>query len=356
MNSEKEVQKTIFEKSISEKLSEEEFFSILKTVAPGTNLRSGLNGILKAGKGALIAIENEFLNDLIEGGFKINSPFTPQRIIELSKMDGAIILSSDFKKILYANALLTPDNKLFSHETGTRHKAAERTAKQTGTLVIAVSERRNEITLYCKNLRYPIVDSNELLRKVNENIQMLERQREIFDSFLDKLNRLELRNYASILQATKVIQKAGIIRKISLDLQRDILELGKEGTLLKIRLKEILSGVEEESDLVIKDYTIIDLKKSRSSLEDLSYEDLNDREKILGILGYDSISQVKPLNGWRVLFKTTLSEQEVSILIKSFENLHSILNSNFGAREKILGAERAIIFDSEIEQIKASFL
>ncbi len=356
MKTEKEVQKTIFERKISEKVTDEEFYSILKVVAPGTNLRAGLNGILKAGKGAIIAIENELLGNLIEGGFRINSIFTPQRLIELSKMDGAIILSNDFKKILSANALLTPDNKIFSHETGTRHKAAERTAKQVETLVIAVSERRHEITLYYKNLRYPLVDSNQLLRKVNEDIQMIDRQREIFDKFIDKLNRFELKNYSSIIQAVKVIQKAGIIKKISLDVQKDILELGKEGALLKIRLKEILSGVDEEADLIIKDYTMVDSKKSKSSLEGLSYEELNDQEKILSSLAYNSISQAKPIPGWRILSRTTLSEQEVAMLIKALENLHSILSSNFGLKEKILGTERAVIFDSEIEQIKVNVI
>ena len=267
MQEKKEVQGTIVPAENKEnKATEEEISQILRSIAPGTNLRSALDGAQKTGKGALIAIENEKLHPVIDGGFRINANFTPQRLIELTKMDGAIILSSDMKRISFANVLLTPDSKIKTVETGTRHKAAERTAKQTGTLVIAISERKNEITLYYKNFRYKVSNSDELLRKANEHIQMLEKQRELFDNSIEKLTSLELRNYPSLNQALSAVQKGRIIQKISADLQKYIIELGKEGTLLKTRLKEITTDVENETDLVIKDYTNLDLKKSKALL------------------------------------------------------------------------------------------
>src|SRR3989338_2326786 len=122
MTDKKEIQDTITKEPEDEETSEEEFFNVLRTVAPGTNLRASLNGALKTGKGAMIAIENDKLLSLIDGGFRINARFTPQRLVELTKMDGAIILSKDMKKINYANVLLTPDSKIKSNETGTRHK------------------------------------------------------------------------------------------------------------------------------------------------------------------------------------------------------------------------------------------
>ncbi|MBS3088881.1 diadenylate cyclase [Candidatus Pacearchaeota archaeon] len=139
-------------KTANEKVSQEEFLSILKLVAPGTSFRTAIDGALKTGKGALIVIENESLLPIIDGGFRINCKFTPQKLIELSKMDGALILSKDMKRINAANVLLTPSSQIKSAETGTRHKAAERTAKQTKTLAIAISERRSEITLFYKNV------------------------------------------------------------------------------------------------------------------------------------------------------------------------------------------------------------
>jgi len=168
VSAKKDVQQKILDKSpLKERASEEEFYGVLRTIAPGTNIRTALNGIKRAGMGALIVVETEWLNEMVDGGFRVNARFTPQRLIELAKMDGAIILSKDMKRILIANALLAPDNKTPSNETGTRHKSAERVARQSATLVIAVSERRNEITSYYKNLRYPLVDSGELLRKAN---------------------------------------------------------------------------------------------------------------------------------------------------------------------------------------------
>src|SRR3989344_3735572 len=219
MNDKKEVQETIIPAPQNHvKATEEEFYNILKMIAPGTNLRTALEGALKAEKGALIAVENDQLAPLLEGGFRINARFTPQRLIELTKMDGAIIISKDIKKITYANVLLTPDSKIKTVETGTRHKAAERTAKQIGSIVIAISERKHEITLYYKNIRYTLSSSGELLRKANEHIQLLEKQRELFDNALENLTMLELRNYPSVSQAITTIQKGRLILKISKDL------------------------------------------------------------------------------------------------------------------------------------------
>ncbi|MEI6850240.1 MAG: DNA integrity scanning diadenylate cyclase DisA, partial [archaeon] len=273
--------KTEFKKEVQEKIipvlnnnngkvTEEELFNVLKMIAPGTNLRSAIEGALKGGKGALIVIDNEHLLPLIDGGFRVNCRFTPQRLAELTKMDGAIVLSSDCKRIDYANVLLTPDSKIKTSETGTRHKAGERTAKQIGGVVITISERKHDITLFYKGLKYPIKSTEEIRRKVNENIQLVEKQRELFDSYIEKLNKLELRNYHNIDQSILVIQKGRLIQKISEDLKKHLVELGNEGTLLKTRLKEIIMGVDKETSLVIKDYTNLDVKKTKTLLEALS--------------------------------------------------------------------------------------
>ena len=353
MEEKKEVQQRIVDSEIKkEKVSDEEFFNVLRAIAPGTNLRTAINGVLKTGKGALIVVENEALPDLIEGGFRLNSRFTPQRLIELSKMDGAIILSKDMKRIIVANALLTPDNKISTNETGTRHKAAERTAKQSGTLVVAVSERKNEITLYYKNIRYPVVDSGDLLRKANEHLHMLEKHRELFDKHLDRLNKLELRNYPSVSQAIQVIQKGRIIQKIVSELQKFIIELGKDGLLLKTRLKEIIADVERETDLVIKDYTQTDMKKSRSILEELSYEDLFSKDNILRVLAHEKMIPHVSIKGWRILSKTTMPESEIASLVKESGSLGKAINSNLGFYKNIFGDEKAQAIKSDIEHLK----
>ena len=107
---------------------------ILKLIAPGTPIRNGLENILKAKTGALIAVggDNKDVLDLVDGGFKIDVEYSSSKLYELAKMDGAIVLSSDFKRILYANAQLIPSSDIPTSETGTRHRTAERTAPPSG--------------------------------------------------------------------------------------------------------------------------------------------------------------------------------------------------------------------------------
>lgn len=351
MEQKKEVQEKIIK--ADNIATEEDFYSILKLVAPGTNLRAALDGTLKAQNGALVVVENEYILPIIDGGFRINTKFTPQKLIELAKMDGAIILSSDIKKINYANVLMTPDSRIRTAETGTRHKAAERTAKEIGTLVIAISERRHEITLFYKNLKHPLIRTEELLRKTNENIQLIEKQRELFDKNIEKLNYQELRNYPSLTQAIQVIQKGLIIGKILNNLKRDLIELGKEGTLLKMRLKEIIKDVEEETGLVIKDYTQFPYDRAKTLLEGLSYDEILENARISELLGYEkSVADNTTIKGWRILNKTCLHDAEIAEIIKGAGSLGKALHSNGNFYAQILGMEKAKAFQEEVRRIK----
>lgn len=349
----KDVQQKIVERDPSkERASEEEFSNILRMVAPGTHIRTAIDGILKGKKGAIIAVENDFVPPIAEGGFKVNARFTPQRLIELSKMDAAIILSKDMKRIVSANVLLTPNSKIQTNETGTRHKAAERTARQAGTLVIAISERKNEITIYYKNIKHKLIDSGDLLRKANEHVQMLEKQRELFDKSLDKLNHIELRNYPSLDSAIYAIQKGKMIEKISNDLKKQIIELGKEGALIKTRVKEITADVGKETELIVKDYSNLGVKKSKVLLDDLGFDELVDKDNVLSALGYESMVQTEPVQGWRILSKTSLPEADIAAIIKEAQSLGKAIHSNRSFHETILGVDKAKAFRTELEDIK----
>ena len=333
------------------KVSEDDFFSVLKMVSTGTNLRTALDGIIKMGKGAIIAVESPAIIPILDGGFRVNCRFTPQRLMELTKMDGAIILSNDLKRISLANVLLTPDSKIKSSETGTRHKAAERTAKQTASLVIAISERKNEINLFYKNLKYHLKGTPDILRRANEHIQLLEKQRELFDKNIEKLNKMELRNNPSLSQAMLIIQKGRLIQKISEDLKRYVLELGNEGSLIKTRLKELIAGIEKETNLVIKDYTKLDIKKSKILLESLSYDELLDSDNILSVLAYESPVPMQ-VKGWRILSKTSLTESDIAKIIKESGSLGKAIYSNAREFAPILGEDKTQLFREEINRIK----
>ena len=349
----KEIQETILPLPLfGTKVPEEEFHSILRMVSPGVGLRAALDTTLKVGKGALIVIENEWVLPIIDGGFRVNCRFTPQRLAELTKMDGAIILSRDVKRIVHANVLLTPDSKIKTLETGTRHKAAERTAKQTGTLVIAISERKHEITLFYKNIKYALKNTDEVLQKANDHLQLLEKQRELFDHHVEKLTKLELRNHPSLQQALSVIQKGRLIQKIAGDMKRHIIEAGTEGTILKARLKELLQGIDRETTMVIKDYTKLDVKKSKILLESLSYDEILDQENILGLLAYETLTQTAPIKGWRILSRTSLQDADLATVIKATGTLGKAIHSNISAYADIVGQEKAQRFMEEIGKIK----
>ena len=193
----------------------DEITDILKLIAPGTLIRDGLDNILKAKTGALLVFsDSKEVLDIVDGGFFINEDYTPSKLYELAKMDGAIILSSDLKKILYANAQLIPSPEISTLETGTRHRTAERTAKQTGALVVSISQRRNIITVFKGDLRYTMRESSTVLNRTDQAIQTLERYKKVFDSKLKVLNEYEFNDIVTLDNVITCIQRAEMVMKI----------------------------------------------------------------------------------------------------------------------------------------------
>ena len=254
---------------------------LLRLIAPGTPIRDGIENILRAKTGALLLItdNNDVIKEIVDGGFTINEDYTSSKLYELAKMDGAIILSGDLKKILFANAQLIPSREIETRETGTRHRTAERTAKQTGELVISISQRRNIITIFKGNFRYILEDTNAVLNKANQGIQTLERYKKVFDSRLSILNEYEFNDIVTLKNVIDVIQRAEMVMRIADEIQRQIYELGNDGRLVKMQLDELIGGLEKEELLIIKDYMASAKKKKTpekilEELSEISYEDV----------------------------------------------------------------------------------
>ena len=209
---------------------EDNITEILKLIAPGTPIRDGLENILRARTGALLLITDseEVLNEVVDGGFFINEEYSSSKLYELAKMDGAIVLSGDLKKILYANAQLIPSSEIATLETGTRHRTAERTAKQTGELVISISQRRSIITVFKGNDRYILEDTDSVLSKANQAIQTLEKYKKVFDNKLNILNEYEFNDIVTLENVVIAIQRAEMVMKIVEEIQRQIYELGSD--------------------------------------------------------------------------------------------------------------------------------
>ncbi len=319
----------------------------LKIVAPGTTLRDGLENIVRAKTGALIVVgDREGVMSIVDGGFKINSEITPANLYELAKMDGAIILSNDSKKILVANAQLVPDPSIASKETGTRHRTAERVAKQTGELVISISQRRNVISLYKGNYKYVLKDVSEILNKANQAIQTLEKYKVVLNQAMINLSALEFENLSTVFDATKVLQRTEMVMRIGAEIERYILELGNEGRLIQMQLEELTNDVEEDGINIIKDYYV---NKENSSVETiinqlkaLNSEELLDLSTIAKLLGYDEGINALDLTispkGYRILSK--IPRIPLSVLentIQMFGSLERILKASISQLDAVEG-------------------
>lgn len=307
---------------------------VLRRLSSGTPLREALNDIVEANLGALIIISNPKTADITQGGFRVDCKFTSKRLPELAKMDGAIILSEDFKKILYANTLLIPDPTILSYETGTRHQAAERTAKQTNTLAIAVSQRKKEITIYYGDSKYILQHTETLLRRATETLQILEKQRDIFNELLTNLNVLEITSLVSIADVSKILQRIQMIKKIASIINEYIVELGKHGSIVRMRLRELTRGIELEQELIIKDY--ITRPKTKQFLSNLNFEELLDLNNLASVLFKTSLEkEIKP-SGYRILLKTTLTKTEIENLVKRFNNITNLIEAEDSELSQIL--------------------
>lgn len=349
---------------------EENITEILKLIAPGTPIRDGLENILRARTGALLLItdNNEVLKQVVDGGFTINEDYTSSKLYELAKMDGAIVLSGDLKKILYANAQLIPSHEITTLETGTRHRTAERTAKQTGELVISISQRRSIITVFKGNDRYILEDTDVVLNKANQAIQTLEKYKKVFDNKLNTLNEYEFNDIVTLENVIVALQRAEMVMRIVEEIQRQIFELGDDGRLAKMQLEELIGGLEREENLIIKDY-IVSGKKKRTpekviqSLEELEYEDLLKETTIAKILGYENFENYDEIavytKGYRILSKIPrMPSNIVENLVDSFKSFQHILAADIEDLDEVdgIGEVRARTIKQSLKRMQEQFL
>ena len=331
-------------------LEKKDFLDVLKIFSPGTAIRTALDDILRAQMGALIVLEKESLQGILEGGFKINCRFSPQKLVELAKMDGAIILSEDLKKIVYANVLLTPSAKVTTSETGTRHKAAERTAKQIGTIAIAVSERRKKITLYFKNESYFLEETSEILRRAAETLQILEKQVDMLNDLLSHLNILEITNLTTMSDVCSVLQTLEMVRRISDIVKRYLIELGKEGTIVSMRLKELTKNLSKEREKIIEDYFGSKSTEIDEILKNINFDFLLETSSILRILFSELHDRPISPNGTRIIGKTNIFEKDAEIILDNFKTLDRVFNLDREAIRPYFKNENVV--DSIINEIR----
>lgn len=348
--------------------NDEELINILKIIAPGTLFREGLDNILKAKTGALIIIgDTKEVLDLVDGGFRIDEEYTPARLYELAKMDGAIVLSKDLKRILLANTQIIPSPKILTQETGTRHRTAERTAKQTGELVVSISQRRNIITVFKGDFRYTIEDSSKIVTKANQALQTLENYKRVFDTKLRVLNEYEFNDIVTLDNVITCIQRAEMVNRVAEQVKRSIYELGADGVLVKMQLEELIEDLPQEELLIIKDY----IEPSRRLLPEkilqnirlCSQNELIQSEIIARFLGYEQFDNYEEVavypRGYRILNKIPrMPNSIVTNLVKTFKSFQHILLADVDKLDEVegIGEVRARTIKQSLRRMQEQFV
>jgi diadenylate cyclase len=311
----------------------------LAAVAPGTELREGLDRILRGRTGALIVLGmDKAVEDICTGGFVLDVEFSATRLRELAKMDGAIVTDKDGNRLLRAAVQLLPDATIETSESGTRHRTAERVAKQTGLPVISVSQSMRIVALYVGGLRYVLEGSDAILAKANQALATLERYKARLDEVTGTLSALEIEDLVTVRDVSIVVQRLEMVRRISEEIAHYVVELGTDGRLLSLQLDELIGGVSPDRELVIRDYldaarrdrTISGVLVDLAEIPSAELVDLATVARVMGFsTGGDSLDAAVSPKGYRLLNKVPrLPGAIVERLVDHFGDLQKLLAAN----------------------------
>jgi len=316
-------------------------------IAPGTAVREGIDSIVQARTGALICIgDSDELAFLYSGGLKLEVDYTPALLFQLAKMDGAIILSSSGTKIHWANVQLMPDPTILSLETGTRHRTAERVSKQTDALVIAISQARSVVSLYLDGAKYILEDIPVVLAKANQALATLDKYRTRLDQVSTRLTALEFEGGVTLHDVLTVLQRAELVTRMAVEIERYIVELGAEGRLIEMQLEETMVGVASEKAALVHDYIAEPGEEQFGAVLDqltrLMHQDLLDFGMLAELLGYDrklnTLDHPVSPRGHRVLGRIPrLPKLVVQGIVREFGGLDEILAAGDGDLESVEG-------------------
>ena len=317
----------------------------LAVVAPGRPLREGLDRIVKAKMGALVVVgDGPEVLSICSGGFLLDAAYSPQRLSELAKMDGAIILAADASRIARANVHLVPNPNVPTSETGTRHRTAERVARSIDVPVISVSEDMGVIAVYVGGMKHILEEIPRLLNRANQALQTLERYKIRLDDGSAELSQLEVEDVVSVRDVVAVLQRGEMVRRIAEELETYIIELGVDARLIRLQLDEILGDLEDDRWLVIQDYLFDPDIPVDDALEELATIDTDDlldvREvaRVLRLPGHmDLESNLQP-RGYRLLAKVPrLPEGIIDHVVDRFGSLQKIMRATLHDLEDVQG-------------------
>jgi len=333
---------------------DERMRTVLAAVAPGTPLRDGLERIVRGRTGGLVIMGfDPLVASLCTGGFVLDVEFSSTRLRELAKMDGAIVIDTaaagnPVGRIVRAAVQLVPDPAVETVESGTRHRTAERVAKQTGYPVISVSQSMSLIALYVGGRRRVLEGSTEILTRANQALATLERYSNRLQEVTSTLAGLEIEDLATVRDVATVIQRAEMVRRISSEVEEYLIELGTDGRLLSLQLDELISGLAAEREAVVRDYVGVVGSREETvdvlaRLIDLNPGQLVDLAHVAAAMGFTDVAEpldvsVSP-RGYRMLHRVPrLTEVLTDRIVAHFGSLQKMLAAgvdDFGAVEGI---------------------
>lgn len=325
----------------------------LKRISPGTTIREGIDDIIRAQLGALVVVgEPAALSFLFSGGMRLDLPLTAQHLYELAKMDGAIIVDSPMTRLVYANVQLMPDAKIPSAESGTRHRTAERVAKQTNAFVISISQQRETVTLFLGEHRYQLGLISDVLARTNQALATLGTYRQRLDRALTRLTAFEFEGAVALGDVLAVLQRAEMATRMAEEIEASCAELGQEGRVVRLQLDDLMDSVPREKAAVVFDYLADpELGQAMSSLEQLSalsFADIFEPARLIELLGYadepnPADAAVEP-RGFRVLSRIPrIPESIVRHVVRDLGSLDAIIRASHRDLERVegVGAVRA---------------
>ncbi len=322
-------------------------------VAPGTVLRDGLERILRGRTGGLVVLGHDrTVEAMASGGFSVEVDFSAQRLRELAKMDGAVICDRDATKIMRAAVQLLPDPSIPTDEQGTRHRTADRVAKQANFPVVSVSKSMNTIALYVSGRRYVLEDSGQILSRANQALATLERYKMRLDEVSGTLSALEIEDLVTVRDVSSVAQRLEMVRRISSEIADYLVELGTDGRLMSLQLDELIAGVDNDRHLVVRDYQpgagrkVRPLEAVLADLDSLSAADLLDLTSVARAIGFapspELLDQPVSPRGFRLLARVPrLPEIVTDRLVGHFGGLQKLLAASIDDLQTVEGVGEA---------------
>ncbi|UNX54468.1 DNA integrity scanning diadenylate cyclase DisA [Georgenia sp. TF02-10] len=322
--------------------------TILRAIAPGTELRDGLERILRGRTGAIVVLGyDERVEEMSSGGFELDVEFSATRLRELAKMDGAVVVDYPGRRIRRANVQLLPDARIETSESGMRHRTAERVAKQSGYPVISVSQSMRTVALYADGQRHVVEDSDVILSRANQALATLERYKARLDEVSGTLSALEIEDLVTVRDVVTVVQRLEMVARISDEVGGYVTELGTDGRLLSLQLEELVLGLDPDRTLVVRDY-LGERRGARprevlDELGALTSAELIDMPTIARVLGIggpdgDALDDALTPRGYRVLAKVPRLPAPIAEAIAAhFGSLQTMLAASTEELQRIDG-------------------